>query len=102
MLKGGMSGRPLVLLKWPLTLDINFFINFSCYGTLAMRIKNLTTEIMYFHQSSMGHIFIVVAAGFPSRSTPSGGHPQAGLSAALRVAALRAATDSKFTINSYF
>ena len=40
-----------------------------------------------------------VRAGFPSRSTPSGGHPQAGLSAALGVAALRAATDSKFTMN---
>ena len=49
-----------------------------------------------------GHIFIGVAAGFPSRSTPSGDHPQAGLSAALGVAALWSATDSKFTINSYF
>ena len=49
-----------------------------------------------------GHIFIGVAAGFPSCSTPSGGYPQASLSAALGVAALRAATDSKFTINSYF
>ena len=45
-----------------------------------------------------GHIFIGVAAGFPSRSMPSGGHPQAGLSASLGVAV----TDSKFTINSYF
>ena len=35
----------------------------------------------------MGLIFIGVAAGFPSLSTPSGVHPQAGLSAALRVAA---------------
>ena len=49
-----------------------------------------------------GHIFIGVAAGFPSRSTPSGGYPQVGLSGALGVAALRAATDSKLTINSYF
>ena len=49
-----------------------------------------------------GHIFIGVAAGFPSRSMTLGGHPQAGLSAALGVATLRAATDSKITINSYF
>ena len=53
----------------------------------------------------MGHIFIGVTAGFPSCSTPSGGHPQTGLSAALGVAALGvaalwAATDSKFTMNS--
>ena len=58
-----------------------------------------TSDYVHGH---MGHIFIGVAAGFPSRSTPSGGHPQAGLSAALGVAALRAATDSIFTINSYF
>ena len=31
----------------------------------------------------MGHIFIGVQADFPSRSTPSVGHPQAGLSAQL-------------------
>ena len=49
-----------------------------------------------------GHIFIGVAAGFFSSSMPSGGYPQAGLSAALGVVALRAATDSKFTVNSYF
>ena len=35
-------------------------------------------------------------------SMPLGGYPQAGLSAALGVAGLRAATDSKFSINSYF
>ena len=50
---------------------------------------------------SRGH-WMGVRAGFPSCSIPSGGYPQAGLSAALGVAALRAATDSKFTINSYF
>ena len=43
--------------------------------------------------------FIGVVVGFTSRSTPSGGHPQAGLSAVLGVAGLRAATNSKFSIN---
>ena len=57
---------------------------------------SLTTVNARFHGRT-GHIFIGVAASFPSRSTPSGGHPQAGLSATLGVSA-----DSKFTINSYF
>ena len=48
-----------------------------------------------------GPHFQGVAAVFPSRSMPSGSHPQAGLSAILGVAALWAA-DYKFTINSYF
>ena len=60
------------------------------------------THCEYSEHGRTGHIFIVVAAGFPSRSTPLGGHPQAGLSADLGVAARKAATDSKFTINSYF
>ena len=59
-------------------------------------------DVESYNHGRTGHILIGVAAGFLSRSTPSGGHPQAGLSAALGVATFRGATDSKFTINSYF
>ena len=66
-------------------------------------LLNAKVEIKFLQsRGRTGHIFIGVAAGFPSRSTPSGGHPQAGLSAALGVATLRAATDSILTRNSYF
>ena len=73
---------------------------------VAPSIKGLQSKVMYFGRrhdhGRTRHIFIEVAAGFPSCSTPSGGHPQAGLSAALGVAPPKAATDCKFTMNSYF
>ena len=73
----------------------------NCVPLAAIPIASIERGEPWGGDGRTGHIFIGVAAGFPSHSTPSGGHPQAGLSAALGVATLWAATDSKFTMNSY-
>ena len=57
-----------------------------------------TTSMAVGEGGSQGH-WMGVRAGFPSCSMPLGGHPPAGLSAARGVAALRAATNSEFTMN---
>ena len=79
---------------------VEFYMLLRVSRTIVNKKKDFCNDLV--EHGRTGHIYIGVAAGFPSCSMPSGGQPQAGLSAALGVAALRAATDSKFTINSYF